>query len=255
MKKVLIIMMVLLLPGVAFAENTSWIKGGKAWGDLTACTYAEEADLKSASCVDADTEDEFFFQVSPFNVRGKINKSKVGYRFEPWIGYSQSSASESNTFDGQLALDSSGPVPAPNINSSVDYDFKNIQLGFNMFLDYEVINNFEVYGGPLIGFEVNEISAEANVNQANLADTDPAVLDPIAGFNADGIYDSGFDSNFFWGGEFGAEYKIMPAVAIGGFMQWIVHDNNIHADIADAGGASNDLGTEMRAGAGLTYYW
>ena len=115
MKRTIIVMLLLLIPSLAFADNTSWVKGGLAWGDLEGCDVDGSGP---ANCQDLDTEDEFFFQVSPFNVRTKINKSKFGVRFEPWMGYSQSKVNISESAfndrteadDGSLLGTTTDPV-------------------------------------------------------------------------------------------------------------------------------------------------
>lgn len=271
MKKALIILLVLLIPSLAFAGNTSWVKGGAAWGDLSACIYETDDNSRigtfgSSACQDVDTENEFFVQISPVNIRGKINGSKFGYRMEPYFGYSQMKGSINDTEldnvdraakDADDLLDPPlGVTPFyPLINRGNDITIKNIQFGVNLFVDAEVIPKLTVYGGPTLGFEVNEITSRESINQAESAGDPLDILNFPAqeSINSDRIYDTGFDSNFFWGAEVGAEYKILSNVALGGFMQWINHDVNIHSDVAE--GMTANLGTETRAGVGITYYW
>lgn len=377
MKKALIIMLVLLLPAVASADGTSWIKGGGTWGDLSGCDFTDG----TKSCNDdVETDDEYFMQVSPINVRKKINKSKFGVRFEPWMGYSQKSAAFSSDRDngtvddpenpsinaqprvqelgeildadivaGQQAggtivslvevpegLDedgrlrapytrvatpgevatpgtliirdavagaggdardavagssyvdaiSAGQLSLPDLYSLNDMKFKNYELGINMFVDYTVIKNLEIYGGPIVGYEMSQVSYSQISNQDAFADptntefipgvlgvdevvdangvvTTPGVDRAVAQeaqtnpnlqnavVNRERVATSKIDGGFFYGGEIGAEYKMFDVVALGGFVQWIQHDENIHGDLD----LSIDNGTETRAGASLTYYW
>lgn len=140
---------------------------------------------------------------------------------------------------GAIAGQDGGTITVGEALGLNDLKFKNIQLGMNMFLDYTVMKNVEVYGGPFVGFEVSKI-AYRQEKSGQAGDTT----------NTETQGSTRFDTGVFWGGEFGAEVKVFDVVALGGFMQVLKHEGDIYNDL----GISNQ-GTETRVGAGLTYYW
>lgn len=146
-----------------------------------------------------------------------------------------------------IAAQDAGTLTLNQITQLDDLKFKNIQIGMNMFLDYTVAKNFEVYGGPFVGFEVSKIA----YRQEETSSPTPIDGNPDApGVSSQTQGSTKFDSGVFWGGEVGAEMKVFDVVAIGGFMQVLKHEGDIYTDLG-----ISDQGTETRVGAGLTYYW
>lgn len=243
----------MLFATIAQAENTSWIKGGlSSLGDQEDCAFERNrgergrGDIKK--CVGDDvlkSSGEFFFQISPINVRNKIDRVKgLGYRLEPWIGYSEAKISSEIT--EEIRWSKSG-----NRTLTFDATVKNIQFGTNLFLDYTIIKDLEIYAGPMIGFEMSKITGETSRIYSGRR---PHI-------HSDNII-TDFDTNFFWGGEAGAEYKLLKDISLGAFVSLINRDNNTYAYQKGNGDSDGDerfgefdLGTEVRAGVGLTYYW
>ena len=246
MKKFLFFIGFMLLTTIAQAENTSWIKGGLSFfNGETFCTdnnpsFSDDPQDRCGNNFDGYS---FFIQVSPINVRGKFNGSKLGYRFEPWMGYSQTGNTEVETIEEEVfdtdVLESYAKIKFTKLN------IKNFQFGTNLFVDFEIVPDVTIYGGPVAGFELSQISAA-------VTDTDHFLDSAFEGEVTDGFHStSEWASNFIYGAEVGAEYKITKTVAFGAFAGILQHSS-----MYDDGSESQwNQGTEIRAGTGLTFYW
>ncbi len=249
MKKFVFFIGFMMFATVAHAENTSWIKGGLSFfNGESFCTNNNPSfgDDPQNRCGDDFDGKNFFIQVSPINIRGKLNDSKFGYRFEPWMGYSQTGDTEVETleeqeFDGDI-LEFFAKIKFTKLN------VKNFQLGTNLFLDFEVMPDITIYGGPVVGIELSRINAE-------VTDTDNELNTVTGEFDVevtDGdIYSSGWSSNFIYGAEVGAEYKITKTVALGTFAGILQH----HSMTDKESYSQWNQGSEIRAGTSLTFSW
>lgn len=223
---------IVLFSSTAYGQSTTWLKGGvsifgkKNQGSILSHDIPE--DLKISH--------PFFIQMSPASKRGNLNDSKsLGYRFEPWIGYSQAT----QKFSPKRKL-SSGP------NDARVYDFditlKSVQFGTNLFLDYKITQKLQIYSGPMVGFEINKASGKYNRDFINRRGKE---------IFSEEFYNSRFAFSFFYGGEAGIEYSILPNISIGAFGAMIQHAENVYSlsnlQIKPRG--------EIRAGMGLSFHW
>ncbi len=252
MKKLLLFIVFMLIATTAQAENTSWIKGGLSlFEDEIFCT--DNYDLiytygLEELCGNNFNGKNFFIQASPVNIRGKLNGSKLGYRVEPWMGYSQTGNTD---FVG-------GIEDGDWVGGQLEYWFqtkisnltvKNFQFGTNLFLDFEVLPDFTIYGGPVAGFEISQISAKVEHFNYEL-DTATGVVAETKRGGHNNV--SEWDSNFIYGAEVGGEYKITKNVALGAFAGFLQHGAMVHGNETLS---EWNQGAEIRAGTGLTFYW
>ncbi len=251
MKKLLFFIVFMLVTTIAQAENTSWIKGGLSFFDgETFCTANNpifDNDTTGTRCGNNFEGKSFFIQVSPINFRGKFDGSKLGYRFEPWMGYSQTGKTDAESdIEGQLS--NNGVVVVFTDTELTDLSVKNFQFGTNLFLDFEVLPNLTIYGGPVAGFEISQISAEVT-QYGNVLDvtTGEYVEEIIEGYHSQ----SEWVSNFIYGAEIGGEYKITKTLALGAFAGFLQHGAMFDGESE----SKWNQDTEIRAGTGLTFYW
>ncbi len=251
MKKLLLFIGFMLVTTVAQAENTFWIKGGLSfYNEETFC-----ADSNPSFGIDPEHNcgnnfngKNFFIQVSPGNVRGKLNGSKLGYRVEPWIGYSQTGKTDAAGDAENYGYNNAGELDEYEQVKLTNLTVKSFQFGTNLFLDYEVLPDLTIYGGPVAGFELSKITTETAQFYYDL-DTATGVFveEKQWAYNRT----SGWSSNFIYGAEVGGEYKITKTVALGAFAGILQH-----SDMVDSASDSQwNQGVEIRAGSGLTFYW
>ncbi len=250
MKKFFFFIVLMLFTTIAQAENTTWVKGGLSFFDgETFCNdnNASFGDDPKDRCGDNFEGNSFFIQVSPINVRGKFNSSKLGYRIEPWMGYSQTG--DTDAVGGQeYGYFQNGVLVAFLQAKLTNLSIKNFQFGTNLFLDFEVMSDFTVYGGPVAGFEFSQLSSEVTEYDNE--------LDPATGEFVETLYygrhkTSKWVSNFIYGAEVGAEYNITKNVTFGAFAGILQH-----SPMFDYPSKSQwNQGTEVRAGTGFTVYW
>ncbi len=251
MKKLLFFIVFMLVTTIAQAENTYWIKGGMSFfSDETFCSNNSPSfhNNPENNCGHNFNGKNFFIQVSPGNVRGKINGSKLGYRLEPWIGYSQTGKTEAAGDADSYGYNNAGELDEYDQLILSNLSVKNFQLGTNLYLDFELLPNFTIYGGPVAGFELSQISGEATGFYYDL-DTATGEFEETKEWAYHNV--SEWVSNFIYGAEIGGEYKITKTVALGAFAGILQH-----SDMFSLISSSQwNQGTEIRAGTGLTFYW
>ncbi len=252
MKKLLFFIVFMLVTTIAQAENTSWIKGGLSFFDgehFCADSNPALSDEPQERCGNKFDEKNFFVQVSPINVRGKFNGSKLGYRLEPWMGYSQTGNTDTDGAKEDIWLYQGTLLVEYDQVKLTNLSVKNFQLGTNLFLDYEVLPDLTIYGGPVAGFEISQISAEATHYFYERLSPDGDEFDETI---EDGHYNtSEWVSNFIYGAEIGGEYKITKNVALGAFAGFLQHGTMFDGESE----SKWDQDVEIRAGTGLTFYW
>jgi len=210
MKKIIIALIMLALPAVAQAETYSWIKGGASyWGTFDACfpgTCYENGEI--------ETSNDFFVQISPVAVRKKLSR-RFGLRMEPYAGYAERD------------LD----YNARGVRFS-QAEVKEIQIGGNLFLDYQITPGIAVYMGPTAGVEFSQVEGKFTSGRGSML------------ANTDMTY------NFYPGAEAGAEYR-WNNLAIGGFWRWTNPDT--YQDQTYQVRYDYDRGHQI--GGSLKFYW
>jgi len=236
--KIMWFVMFMLFTTNAQAEMTSWIKGGATiLRDQQGCAFDIPGNEFCLDSSQIKSNHNYFFQISPVNFRNKIWNG-VGFRLEPWVGYSEAKTSFDLTEGARFS---------DTVLDQFSAKVKNFQLGLNLFADYSITKDLEIYGGPVIGVEWSAIfdgkKVESYSNHTHV----------------DAIY-SGMSSNFLWGLEAGLELKAFENVSINAFGSLFKHKDNKYSGLVIDGHdadleLTSNVGNEVRIGAGLTYYW
>lgn len=249
MKKFLFFMVFMLFATVAQAERTPWIKGGLSFFDgekfCTDNNPSFDQNIQNR-CGDNFDGKSFFIQASPVNLRGKFDGSKLGYRLEPWIGYSQTGNTDSEGGQEDEGF-VNGVLDSYNQTKFTNLNIKNFQIGTNLFLDFEIMPDVTVYGGPVVFYQFSKLTAEVTHYgyDSNASGGFDETLD-------DGHYStSEWDSDYGYGANLGLEFKITKTLALNTFAGVLKH-GSMYDEVSES---QWDQDTEIRAGLGVTAFW